>query len=62
VKVRRRPDGAHPKITSEMAQLQEQKNEALRKKLRGEVDLRRTALSRESWTPRMTSWPGSTRV
>ena len=27
------------KITSEMAQLQEQKNEALRMKLRGEVDL-----------------------
>jgi hypothetical protein len=30
---------AHSKITSEMAQLQEQKNEALRLKLRGEVDL-----------------------
>ena len=28
------------KISSEMAQLQEQKNEALRMKLRGEVDLK----------------------
>jgi hypothetical protein len=50
------------RITSEMAHLREQKNETLRMKLRGTWICRHTALSRESWTPPMTSWTGSTRV
>ena len=50
------------KITSEMAQLQEQKNEALRMKLRGEVDLPTYRAAARSWTRLMISWTVSTRV
>ena len=49
-------------ISAERAELQRQKQDAFRMKLRREVDLQTFRASRRRWTRLLISWTGSTRV